>query len=324
MTPQDNAARRLAFSTSAEARGLAPADPGLDAALGRDLRLTLRGETDEAGVARLDEARLVSPTLSLFFEGRLAETLVDGRASIAITRLAAFSRLTGLALGGSAILDAVLAGNPSSRVVTATLSGRTQALKLGDARLERLLGEALRLEGRIASADNGLTITGLKLARRRGGGATGRQARRLRRGARRHRRPARPACARSASGGTGQRRSAPDRARADPSLTLALSAAEAMALGRPVRDLAVSLDARSIIAAPRVQLSGNGSIGGKPLRWRRAQTRQSPVAAGGSSSSPLRSAPLPSQQQEAWRLAVSSRAMQGSPPAISTTCRRWR
>ncbi len=266
VTPLGGASQRFRFSANAEARGLAPADPGLDAALGRDIRLALRGEADEAGVARFDEARIISPTLSLAFEGRLAQTLIDGRASIAIARLAAFSRLTGLELDGRASLDATLAGNPSTRVLSAALTGRSQALKLGDARLERLLGEAPRFDGRIASADDGLSVSGLTLI---GAAAQARLEGRL--GAQD---VALDATAdlfdlRVLDARLAGRASAAARltgARADPSLTLALSAAEATALGRPVRDLALSLTANSIASAPRAVLSGGGRIGGKPLR----------------------------------------------------------
>ncbi len=273
VTPLGGASQRFRFSANAEARGLAPADPGLDAALGRDIRLALRGEADEAGVARFDEARIVSPTLSLAFEGRLAQTLIDGRASIAIARLAAFSRLTGLELDGRASLDATLAGNPSARVLSAALTGRTQALKLGDARLERLLGEAPRLDGRIASADDGLSVSGLTLI---GAAAQARLEGRL--GAQD---VALDATAdlfdlRVLDARLAGRASAAARltgARADPSLTLALSAAEATALGRPVRDLALSLTANSIASAPMAVLSGGGRIGGNRSDWMRALMR---------------------------------------------------
>ncbi len=266
ITPLPSAETRLGFSAEAVARGLVPADEGLDAALGRDLQLTLRGETDAAGVARFDEARIASPNLSLAFTGRLARTLIDGKVGLAVTRLAAFSRLAGLPLEGRATIDATLAGNPSTRAIAATLAGRTEGLRLGDARLERLLGESLTLDGRIAQATDGLTVEALRVT---AATAAARLDGRLSSDAvaldaavdlfdLRTLDPRLAGRASAAARLTGPR--------ADPALTLALSAAEATALGRPVRNFAVSLTASSILSTPRASLSGGGSIGGKPLQ----------------------------------------------------------
>ena len=265
LTPGSSAMQQAVFEVSAEAKGFSPVDQGIDEAIGRDLRLVLRGDLDADGVARFAEARVSSPNLAVNFDGRVGERLLDGRATVEISRLAAFSRLAGRSLGGRANLEAVLTGDPERNTFAARLSGRTAALRLGDARLERLLGEAVVLNGGVAFAGSTLSLDSVRLsghaveARLVGSVSTDRltlaanvdlvDLRALD-----DRLSGRASAAARVTG-----------ARADPSLVVALSAAEATALGRPVRDLTISIDAASLLVAPSASLAGRGTIGGKPF-----------------------------------------------------------
>ncbi len=51
----------------------------------------------------------------------------------------------------------------------------------------------------------------------------------------------------------------------DPDVTLNLSAPNARALNRPIRDLVVALDAKTVASRPAVTLNGRGSVDGKAL-----------------------------------------------------------
>jgi len=266
IAPEPGATLRAAFEATAQAKGFAPADPAIDAAIGRDLDLVLRGAVDEAGVARFAEARIATPNLALRYDGRLARTQIDGRLEARLLRLDAFSQLFGRSLRGHASLDATLSGDPSRRDIAAVLDGRTSGLSFADARLDRVLGPEVRLDGGLRYAGGRLALNGLRLAgasaNARLDGALGPET-----------------IALDAAADISDLRAVDERlagrataglklsgATADPTVAVTLSAPDARALGRPVQALELSLAATRSLSAPDVRMSASGRIGGKPLQ----------------------------------------------------------
>jgi len=266
VVPRPSADTGLDFEASAQVRGFRPAEDGLDAAFGRDLSLVLAGDVDAGGVASFRQASVASPTLSLGYVGRLGRRMLEGDLRLDALDLAAFSRLAGRPLRGRARIGAKVSGDPERRSFVAAVDGRTSGLATGDARLDRLLGESLRLDGGLGYAGGALTLRALRAsgaaANVRLDGAASAEALSLSGAAEfpdlsaiDGRLAGRAEAALRLTGPT-----------ADPSVAIRLTAPEARALGRPVRGLDLSLDAARALTTPNVAASGRGTVGGKPLK----------------------------------------------------------
>jgi translocation and assembly module TamB len=254
------------LDAEATARAVLPADQGLAEALGRDLSLNLSGEVDAGGVARFERARLSSPTLALDFAGRLGRTLVEGRLGAEILRLDAFSTLAGRPLAGRAQVSADLAGDPSKPEVAATLRGAASGLTYGDERLQRLAGGSLALEGSARLSNGAALLRGVRLTgavfSANLDGSLSASALDLDAGLR----LASLERVDARLGGAAEARLKLTGPAADPSALLTLTAAEATAMGRPVRNLDIRIDASRIVTAPALAFAANGAVNGKPLK----------------------------------------------------------
>jgi translocation and assembly module TamB len=254
----------LDFEVRGSASAVALADPGLSAALGRDIEMTLLGSVD-AGTATFETARIASPTVALDYAGRLGSTLVDGRLAARILKLDAFSRLAGRPLAGRGLVEARLSGNPRRDPVRAEISGEGTMLAFGDAALNRLIGPTLTLDGTANIGNGSVTLDALRL---KGGTLEARldgrlAAENLDLTAALDLADLRRADTRLQGRGTARLRLTG--ATADPTVALRLEASEARALDRPIRDFVLTLDARQPLSAPDLTLRASGTIGGNPL-----------------------------------------------------------
>jgi translocation and assembly module TamB len=256
---------RYALTSDLRVEGLAVALPGVTEAIGRDFGVRLRASLGEDGVALVDQAELVSDTLSLSYRGALGPDRLDGRVEAEIRQLQALSRLAGRSLGGRARLSADLSGSPAARRLDAAIAGRTAGLRFGDPRLDRLLGDVLALSGGVRFAAGALAFETLRGAGR-GLEATldGRLS--------------------ILSSDLSARLTLLDLALLDPRLggraealaryrggfldsvaEIAVAAPEATALGRPVRGFALNARIDRPFGAPAIALTGSGQVGGRPL-----------------------------------------------------------
>ena len=281
MTPQ--ASGPTALEMEATVAGFVPTESALAAAIGPDVSITMRAGLAN-GIADISQARISTPALSLDYTGRLGAQLVDGQLVLDSRRLQDFSQLAGRPLGGNMRVTAVLAGTrPGGDLAKARLraglAGTAEKLTLGDARLDALVGPLLQLDGAVVLADGSLTFEAMRarspqllatlagtlntsnvnlvlnatlpnlqvLDQRLRGRADGNL--RL-------------------SGQT-----------SDPAVDLELAAPEASALGRPIRGLTIGLTARTPLSAPRIALTGAGSINGKPLALEALAAGDNPLSA---------------------------------------------
>jgi translocation and assembly module TamB len=265
LEPGDTPAALYRLTGDATASGLVPADAGLAAALGNTARVTLRGSVGEDGVATLGEASVTTPTLRAGYEGRIGAALVDGRLALTMERLAPLSTLAGRPLEGNLVLAAALSGDPSARRIVAGLDGRATRLRLGLPAADRLTGGALTLAGEVQTAPGSISFRDLALS---GQHVTARLAGQLATDTLRlDGNVSLPTLARlderlagaarldlALSGGT-----------AEPQGSLTLTAPEARSLGRPIRDLVLSISGTRLLTLPEVTLAGRGSIGGESL-----------------------------------------------------------
>ncbi|WP_407527240.1 translocation/assembly module TamB domain-containing protein [Methylobacterium oryzisoli] len=159
-TPEGQAFR---LAADAAVEGLSLADPALRRALGPRARLTLRGTLRPDGVADLADLTLDAPQAGLHYAGRVGRTEVAGRLRAELRDLSAFSLLAGRPLAGRVTAGADLAGNPARTGVTAAVEARGDDLALGTPALDRTIGPAPRLTGRLTRLPDGYAVEGLRL-----------------------------------------------------------------------------------------------------------------------------------------------------------------
>ncbi|KAB1074340.1 translocation/assembly module TamB domain-containing protein [Methylobacterium planeticum] len=260
------AASRFALSADARVEGLALADPALAGALGSHAVLTLRGTIEPDSTLAVSRLRIAGPTAEVSYAGRLGQNTLTGTLEARLPDLGAYSRLADRALAGSLSAKAILSGDPARKAVTADVDLRTQDLALGAPPVDRLLGRSPHFTGRLSQvydgyAFEGVRLEGAQMIARLDGRATARLAdTRLNLDLKDLSALDRTLAGRATLDGrlTGTL--------ARPDLAATLSAAEATALGRPIRDLRVDTTIRDLTGALDGTLRLGGSIGGKPLQ----------------------------------------------------------
>ncbi|GBU17747.1 MULTISPECIES: translocation/assembly module TamB domain-containing protein [Methylobacterium] len=256
---------RFAIRTDARLDGLHLADRALAAALGGSGALRLRASGGPDGILDVETLRLDAETARLSYRGKLGQNLLTGRVEAEAPNLSAFSGIAGRALGGRLSATADLSGDPARRSLGAALDVVAERLSLDQPAADRLLGERPRLTGRVSQVYDGygfegLHLDGRQLKARIDGAATARAAD-ARLGAEIADLAALdPRLSGAASldarlGGSLER----------PDLSLALSAPQATALGRPLREARLEAAFRDLTGALDGTASLSGSLGGKPL-----------------------------------------------------------
>ncbi|WP_375464214.1 translocation/assembly module TamB domain-containing protein [uncultured Methylobacterium sp.] len=257
---------RFALSAEARVEGLRLPDPAVQRALGTRAALDLRAVLEPDNTLAVSRLHVEAPTLRADYEGRVGRNTLTGTLEAALSDLTAFSDLAGRPLAGGASLAAKLDGDPARRAVSADLTLRTEGLALGRPLLDRVLGTAPRLTGRLSRVYDGYafeaaTLNGAGLVARLDGRAT-----------------ARLTDARldvdlkdlsAIDGGLTGRAGLVGRLSGSlehPDLAATVSAPEATAMGRPVRGLRVEAAVKDLTGALDGTLSLAGTVGGKPLR----------------------------------------------------------
>ncbi|MGU9981134.1 translocation/assembly module TamB domain-containing protein [Phreatobacter sp. HK31-P] len=263
--PESPGSKRYRIIMDGQADGLALADRGVSEALGSRAVLTLRAVVDEQAVTEISDLTVTSPNVKLAFTGRTGAKILEGQLQADILRLAAFSRLAGRPLAGQGYVAATLSGDPSQAVTRAVLNGRATELALGHPVADRLIGWQATLAGTITRRREALTLEGVTLSARHVtaglDGTTGdgridmRAALALPDLAQVDRQLA--GAARADAQVTGDA--------LDPTVALTIAAPNARAMNRPVRDLRLTVNARTVTSAPNITMAASGDIDGKPL-----------------------------------------------------------
>ncbi len=263
--PESPGSPRYRIIMDGEADGLALPDRGISEAIGPRAVLTLRAIVNEEAVTEVSDLSVTSPNLRLAFTGRTGARLLDGQIQGDILRLAAFSRLAGRPLAGQGYVAATLSGDPSQALTRAVLNGRATGLALGDPTADRLVGREATLAGTIIRRREVMTLEGVTLAGRHvtagldGTLGDGRI-------------DLRAALALPDLSQVDRQLAGAARADArvtgdmlDPSVALTVAAPSVRAMNRPVRDLRLVVDARTLGSAPAFTVTAGGDVDGKPL-----------------------------------------------------------
>jgi translocation and assembly module TamB len=245
--------------------GLKLADEGVSEALGERVVLNLRATIDEHSVTDVADLSATTPNLKLAFTGRTGAKVLDGQVQADIYRLSALSRLAGRPLAGQGFVAATLTGDPSASRTRAVLDGRATELALGHPIADRLAGRQLVLSGTVTRQREVMILETVTLRGRHVtatlNGRLGDGAIDL--GANLALPDLRQVDSQLVGAGRADARVTGDLL--DPDVALTLAAPDVRALGRPIRDLRLALNARSVSSTPVVTLIGGGDIDGKPL-----------------------------------------------------------
>ncbi|WOK17010.1 MULTISPECIES: translocation/assembly module TamB domain-containing protein [Rhodopseudomonas] len=259
-------ATSVPFQASASASGLAFADPAMTRAIGPTLSATFEGVT-KGGVAEIANSEIRTETARATFVGTAGSAQLRGRLSLQAPDLARFERLLDTRLRGRLDLTADFDGTPKTGAIGAQLDGKVQRFASGIAAIDGLLGTDPTLSGYAGTiAKGGYRFRDFKLssahAVARIDGAAD---------------PAQAAIKASVE--------IDNLASADKRLSGALSSAATIsgtlarpnlsalvgidrgtALGRPLRDIKLRIEATDLLQAPSGRASLGGMIDGKPAR----------------------------------------------------------
>ena len=153
--PISDAATRIAFSADAEASGLVLADRAWNEALGRTLKLTLRGSASSEGEAQIDDFHLTLPSLDATYQGLIGAKTLHGKLALQAPDLSRFAGLATIPLKGAADLAADLDGVPQAGVVTASLDAHATNFATGIAAADGFTGGRWALTGAAQSLPKG-------------------------------------------------------------------------------------------------------------------------------------------------------------------------
>ncbi|GJD75711.1 translocation/assembly module TamB domain-containing protein [Methylobacterium goesingense] len=275
--PEPSAAR-FALSANAKVDGLRLADPALRRAIGTRAALTFRGTLQPDGVVEVAKLDLDGPTARASYAGKVGQNTLTGVLDAALPDLTAFSEFAGRPLAGALTARAGLSGDPARKAVTADVDLRTSGLALSLPALDRTLGNTPRFSGRLSQvydgyAFEGARLEGAEIVARLEGRATARLADAklvvdLKDLATFDPKLAGRALLDGRLTGTLEK----------PDLTATLTASEARALGRPLRDLRIETAVKDLTGALDGTLRLSGDVAGKPLRGDAHLARPTPDA----------------------------------------------
>jgi translocation and assembly module TamB len=250
----------------ADMDGLKLADPAFARAVGD--RATIDGAARIApdGVADVSRLKLDSPALDARFKGRVGPREMAGRLDLVLADLSRFADVTGMKLKGEARGGVDLSGDPSRRL-DAQAHLLLSRLATGIAPLDRLTGGKVTLDGLIGKLATGgfvfqnLVAKGAHLDARLDGQIDPKQA-----------------LVDIAAAVTDLRQfDGRMTGRADltgritgtlekPDATAVIVMPKGTAMGRPVEDLKLTVQAKDLAGSPQVDVTLDGAVGGKPAK----------------------------------------------------------
>lgn len=265
-----DAAGNLALSVEGTAEGLTATDPQVAAALGTSGSFSATGTLPSGGDplrAALTDATIRLAALTSQFTGRADAGAIDGEVKVERLDLAAFAPLAGRPLAGTAAFDATVSAAADLSRASLNLRGSASGLATGIAQLDGLVGKSLNIDGALArDGANAISVSNLKIDTE-GIAATvdGRIATdvadltakaTLDNLARLDPRLAGAAQAEAAFSGSLE----------DLGVKAKVLVPQGSAEGRPIRDLALDVNATDITGAVGGTLNLTGAVAGKPAR----------------------------------------------------------
>ena len=252
----------FALMSDGNAKGLSAVDPKVAAALGDTLDFALTGRLDAAGKPALTTATIKLAPLAAEFVGEAAGDAVKGKLRLGRLDLAAFSPLAGRPLGGQVSADADI--DMTAAMMRVAGRGSSIGVQTGIAAIDGLLKGPAELAGSVERGADGVIV--VEDAQLKAKDATLAVAGRIDRSAADltaqlslsdlaliDARVSGAAKAKASFSGTLERLN----------LTSELTLAAGSAMGKPIRDLAVTVKAQDLTGAPSGDLTLAGRIADK-------------------------------------------------------------
>lgn len=151
---REGAGRRIDLALDARLADMAPSD--LAPLFADTTKIAASALLADDGAKALERLSVTASAFELGAAGRLgADGAGAGTAKLTASDLGRFSRLAGRDLAGALNLSADLSGAPAGGVVTAALDGAVTGLRSGVPAADGLIGENLRLSGKVATLSGG-------------------------------------------------------------------------------------------------------------------------------------------------------------------------
>ena len=159
----DPANRMVTFNGDGALSGIA-ADPGIEAALGREIGIGVAGVYKAGQPVQLAQLRVVGAALTAGLSGQLDGLDFTGDIGLETANIAPFSGLAGRSLAGGLTLQATGTVKPLTGGFDLTLDGTGRDLRIDDEIADGLLAGVVKLSGRVARDKAGLTADNFAIA----------------------------------------------------------------------------------------------------------------------------------------------------------------
>lgn len=265
---------RVAVTASLEASGLALTDAAMQDALGPAATLALEATVGKDGVADVARLSAAARAGTIAFHGKAGARQLAGNLDLSAPDLTRLARVAGRPLAGAIAGSIGLDGVPDEKRIEAAPDLKLANVTTGIAPLDRALGPAATITGRLASLPTGgVSFADLRL---NGHGFTARvDGSALRENAAVALSVTAPDLARIDGGVRGQ--AALDARLTGtldhPDLAATLVLTEVKAEGRSIPRLVLTANGRDLVAAPVAEARLEGTVGGKPAKGRLALRR---------------------------------------------------
>ena len=266
LRPADN--KKIDVAANASVAGLRLAKRSVAKAAGGSINALFRAQIAPGGAVEIVQSRIVSPVYDARFAGRIAKGRISGDVEATVLRLEALSELAGHNLRGRAQLFADIAGEPGKSIWDIGVRGQTADLSFGDPRLDRIAGPIVTLQGRFQHSPAQIGVQQLFVAGRgfeanaagRLGGIGG---------------GVRFALAVADAAGIDERlrgrislSGTISGNRNNPDASIELRAPQLSAIGKPIRDLLLTIEGKRLFADLQASVRATGNIDRRALRGR--------------------------------------------------------
>lgn len=155
--------RGVSFLTKGSAQGISSKDPAIFNALGSNVNFNSKGRWKTGSPLMLDAFEVFNNAFNLRLTGEIADMMFDGNVRLQSEKLAAFSSLSGVNLGGGVNFEANGKIMPLTGAFDLDVMGEGNNLTLDNDKIDRLLAGDTKLTGGVARGENGLILRDLKL-----------------------------------------------------------------------------------------------------------------------------------------------------------------
>lgn len=164
MNIEDPAKRRVTFNGDGMLTGIFAPDKAAQAALGSEIGFGIAGLWEAGKPVQLAQLRLAGKALEASLSGTISDLVFNGGIQLNTSSIAPFSGLAGRELAGGLTLSTDGSVNVLTGGFDLTLDGTGSNLRVAEPTVDGLLRGDVRLTGRVARDEQGLTAENFRVA----------------------------------------------------------------------------------------------------------------------------------------------------------------